>query len=628
MPDQIDHIAELEKRLYARDPDAVPQRKFGILRPLKTDVDSSWGEKTLPEDKTIRKTRVSPYKRLFIASFIFFLIGIAVAAFSIYRGAITLSSKNVELSVLGNSFVGGGEALPIQVDISNKNADDLVDATITLSYPRGAGTLPGEIERIKKELGTIPSGKTKTEAFSIVLYGEQGSSRDVTATLEYKLSGANATFVKEKQVSVMISTSPVSLTVDAPTASASGQPFTITVRTTFTGDTVLENTVARIEYPNGFTFLGSSIPPSVGTNTWDLRDMVQGTERVISIKGRLAGEEQDEKTFRVYVGQRTSETDARIAVAYNSLLHSVVIAQPFLNAFIEVGGESTDIVALSNGSSINGEVVWENNTPLSVTAPQFTLDLLSEDIDPDTIDARGGVYDSLTRSITWNAESDTALATLAPGDKGRLPFAFSLKNSSEAVKEVALALSIRGLLPDRDDREEVIANIDQKTIRFASKLQFASQGLYSTGVIKNTGPFPPKVDKETTYTIVWTMRPAENPLIKATATATLPVGVTWAGVVVPQSEPVTFNPETRTISWTIGGMPKATTIPQVKTVSFQVKAKPVKNQVGMELTLLGETVVQATDSIANVPVTTSRNVVTTKLATDPLYSPGKEKVIP
>jgi len=38
--------------------------------------------------------------------------------------------------------------------------------------------------------------------------------------------------------------------------------------------------------------------------------------------------------------------------------------------------------------------------------------------------------------------------------------------------------------------------------------------------------------------------------------------------------------------------------------------------------------VQATDSIANVPVTTSRNVVTTKLATDPLYSPGKEKVIP
>lgn len=628
MPEEIDHIAELEKRLYARDPDAVPKRKFGILRPLKNTVDSSWGQDDLPEDKTIRSTRVSPYKRLFIASFIFFLVGLAIALFSIYRGAITLSSKNVELLVLSNSFVGGGESLPIQIDISNKNSTDLTNATLTLSYPRGASTLPGEMERVKKEVGTIGTGKTKTESFSVVLYGEQGMSRDITATLEYKLAGSNAVFVKEKVVSIMINTSPVTLTVDAPTTSASGQPFTINIRTIFTGDATLDNTIARIEYPNGFSFLGATPEAVVGNNTWDLKDMVKGTERVISIRGKLTGEEQDEKTFRVYIGQRTSEADARIAVSYNSTLHSVVIAQPFLNASIAVGGENTDIVALPSGSGISGKVIWANNTPIDITRPSLTLEILSEDIDGETVVAPGGYYDALTRSIIWDMDTLPALATLVSGDKGELPFSFSLKSGALSSKEVNMSLSVKGVLPQRDFFEDAIANIDQKTIRFASRLQFSAQAIYSIGPIKNTGPFPPKVDKETSFTILWTMRPAENTLTNAVATAVLPVGVVWSGVVSPQSETVNYVPETRTVQWNIGGVGKATNSSQTRSVAFQVKVKPSKTQVDSDLVLLGETTISATDAVANVPLSITRTEVTDRLSTDPVYSPGKEKVLP
>lgn len=628
MPEEIDHIAELEKRLYARDPDSVPQRKYGILRPLKSRVDSSWGQDQLPEDKTIRRTRVSPYKRLFVGSLIFFLIGLGVALFSIYRGAVTLSSKNVELSLLGNSFVGGGESLPIQVDIANKNASDLTEAVLTLSYPRGASTLPGEMERIRKEIGVISSGKTKTESFSVVLYGEQGMSRDVTATLEYKLAGSNATFVKEKNVSVMINASPVTLTIDAPTASASGQPFTITIRTVFTGDTTLDNTITRIEYPNGFSFISASPEPSVGNNTWDVKDMVKGTERVISIKGKLTGEEQDEKAFRVYVGQRTSETDPRISVSYNSVLHSVVIAQPFLSALISVAGDANDVVALPNGSSISGNVSWINNTSLDITQPTFTLELLSELVDPASVNAPQGFYDPLSRSIVWDLESDPSIATLSPGSKGVFPFSFSLKPDAPSTKEVGLSLSVKGTFPQRDFFEDAIANIDQKIVRFASRLQFSSQALYSIGPIKNTGPFPLRADKETTFSILWTMRPVENALTKATATAVLPPGVVWAGVISPQSEAVTYAPETRTVVWNVGSLGKATSIPQARSVAFQVKVKPTKAQIDSDVILLGETKIDAVDTVANVPLSITRTEVTNRLSTDPVYSPGKEKVLP
>jgi hypothetical protein len=64
------------------------------------------------------------------------------------------------------------------------------------------------------------------------------------------------------------------------------------------------------------------------------------------------------------------------------------------------------------------------------------------------------------------------------------------------------------------------------------------------------------------------------------------------------------------------------------TVSFQVKVKPTKDQVGSALSLLGQTLVTATDAVANVPISVSRPAVSTQLLTDPDYTPGKEKVVP
>lgn len=630
MSDKIDHIASLQRRLYARDPENVPKQKFGILRPLKDKVDSAWGEKELADAKGGKRTNVSGYKRLFVVSLIFFVGALGVALFSVYRGAITLSSKNVELGVLGNSFIAGGEALPVQVDITNKNSSDLVDAELTLSYPKGSvdGT-GGEIERIKKSLGVIGSGKTKTEAFSVVLYGEQGTSKTLTATFEYHLKGSNATFVKEKTFSVMISSSPVSLTVDAPRSITSNQPFIMNIRTVFTGDTLLDNAIVRVEYPNGYIFQSAIPTASSGNNTWDLGDLVKGTERTISIKGKLIGEQQDEKSFRIYVGSRVSESDPRIGVSYNSALHSVVISEPFISGQITVAGQSGDVIALPNGAPISGVIDWKNNAPIAVTDPQFVLSVSGDNVDTDSIAAAGGYYDKLEKTITWNNQTMLSLGRIEPGASGKFPFSFKTKApASGMAADIALSLSVKGTYPDRDFFQDSVSGIDQKIIRFASKLQFAAQALYSIGPIRNTGPFPSRADQETTYTVQWFMRPVENPLTGAVVTSTLPLGVVWTGAISPQSESISYSPETRVVTWNIGPIPKATSTPLVRTVSFQVKVKPLKSQVDSRLYLLGETKVEALDSVANVPLSFTRPELTNELSADPIYSVGKEKVLP
>lgn len=628
MANEIDHIAELQKRLYARDPESLPKRKFGILRPLKQSVISKWGQTELEKDISLRAPNVSGYKRFFIFSVTFFLIALGALAFSVYRGALTLSSKNVDLTILGSSFVAGGEELPIQIEIVNKNSSDLLEVTLTLDYPKGATDVAGsDVVRKEKVLGTIAGGKTKSEEFSVILYGEQSTTRVITARLNYTLAGSTSIFQKEKTFSVLISSSPLALSLDAPVVIASNQPFTMTMRNLFSGDTLLSNVIARIEYPNGFVFGSATPEPIAGNNVWALGDLQKGAEQVISIRGKLIGEEGDEKAFRVYLGTPESSTDNRIAVTYNSTLHTLKLAQPFIASEIFINGTAADVAAVPIGTPVNGTVNWTNNSGTRITTPVFTLALSGEGIDVGSVKADSGYYDPLSRIITWNSQSNTILGTIEPGQTGQLAFSFATI-AARAIADATLSLSVKGAFPDRGYSEQSIVNIDETTIRYASHLQFSSQAYYSVGPIKNTGPFPPKVAQDTTYTITWSARPSENALSSYKASAVLPASVVWSGTVSPQGEPIVYNPETRTILWDVGVLPRATNIPQSRTVSFQVKVKPTTEQIGVELPLLEVTQITANDTIANVPVTLIKPALTTRLSSDPAYSAGKEKVLP
>ncbi|MDB5189012.1 MAG: hypothetical protein JWM92_610 [Candidatus Nomurabacteria bacterium] len=627
MPDEIDHIAELEKRLYARDPENVPKRTFGILRPVRQNVTSTWGETTIPNDKKNHAGTVTGYRRFFIFSFIFFLIALGGAAFSFYRGALTLSSKNVDVSILGNAFVAAGSTLPLQVEIANSNSAGLLNAKVAIDYPKGA-TDPNGNDTVHTEqvIGTIAAGQTKSQDFSIMLYGQQGTTQTITATLSYSLQNSSAVFQKQTTFAVTISSSPLALTVTGPDSIAANQPFELTINNAFTGDTPLSNAITRVEYPSGFVFASATPAPTGGNNVWALGDLENGTNRTITIKGKLAGQENEQKSFRVYVGTPVSATDTTIATVYNSALHTFTLAQPFIAAQLNLNGQSTDVAAIPVGDAITGNVSWSNTSALTITNPTFTVSLAGTSVDTGTVTATNGYYDPTSNTMTWTADSNPALASLAPGQTGQLAFSFSPKKAD--TSDIGVHLSVQGTFPDNNNAQQSISDIDVKTIRFSGHLQFASQAFYSVGPIKNTGPFPPKAGQTTSYTVTWTARPSENSLTNVTASAVLPLGVTWAGVISPQSEPVNYSPDTRTVTWNVGVLPKATSVPQIKTVSFQLTTKPTASQIGQSLPLLGETTIVGTDTVVNAPLTITRSPLTTSLDSDPVYSAGKERVVP
>jgi hypothetical protein len=623
---EIDHIAELEKRLYARDPENVPKRTFGILRPERENVTSMWGQTTVPKEKIVHKNTVSGYRRFFLFSLIFFLLALGVAAYSIYRGALTLSSKNVNVSILGNSFVAAGNALPVQVEVANSNSASLLDAKLAVDYPKGIADDTGvDTVHAEQDLGTILAGQTKSQDFSVVLYGQEGTSQTVTATLSYELKDSSAVFQKVDTFSVMISSSPLAMTVDGPTAIAANQPFELTINNTFTSNTPLSNVITRVDYPDGFIFASAVPAPTGGNNVWSLGDLESGTTRAITIQGKLIGQENEQKSFRVYVGTPVSASDTTIATTYNSALHTVTLSEPFVSAQMTINSQNTDVDAVPVGDPVDGIVSWTNNSAETITNPTFTIVLDGTSIDTSTVTATNGYYDAPSNTITWNADSDPDLASLAPGQTGELDFSFtpSLTDTTDATAD----LSVQGTLPAENNQQQSITDIDIKTIRYSAHLQFASQAFYSVGPIKNTGPFPPTAGKTTSYTITWTAHPSENPLTDIVASAVLPPGINWTGVISPQSAAVVYDPSSRTVTWNAGVLASASPTAVDSTVSFQVSSEPTVDQVGQTLSLLGETTVAATDATANVPLTVTRPALSTALSSDPVYSQGEERVV-
>jgi hypothetical protein len=623
---EIDHIAELEKRLYARDPENVPKRTFGILRPERDNVTSMWGQTTVPKEKAVHKSSVTGYRRFFLFSLFFFLVALGVAGYSIYRGSLTLSSKNVAVSILGNSFVAAGATLPVQVEVANSNSASLLDTKLSLDYPKGAADDTGTATvHLEQDVGTIGAGQTKGQNFSIILYGQQGTSQTVTATLSYQLKNSSAVFQKVDTFSVMISSSPLSMTIDGPTSVAANQPFEFSINNTFNSDTPLSNVITRVDYPQGFVFASATPTPTGGSNVWSMGDLESGTTRSITIRGKLIGQENEQKSFRVYVGTPVSTTDTTIATTYNSGLHTVTLSQPFIAAQMNIAGQTTDVAAVPVGDKVNGIVTWMNNSAETISNPVFSIVLNGTSVNTKSVTATNGYYDASSNTITWNSDSDPEIATLAPGQSGQLIFSFT--PTSGDTSDASAHLSVQGVLPSANNQQQSVTDIDVKTIRYSAHIQFASQAFYSVGPIKNTGVFPPKAGTATTYTVTWTARPSENALTNIVASAVLPPGITWTGVLSPQSAAITYDPASRSITWNAGVLAKASPTTLPATVSFQISSKPTKEQVGQALQLLGETTVVATDTIATVPLKVTRPALTTALSSDPAYSQGKERVV-
>ena len=240
--------------------------------------------------------------------------------------------------------------------------------------------------------------------------------------------------------------------------------------------------------------------------------------------------------------------------------------------------------------------------------------------------SNGGFYSSVDNTITWDKSSNKNLSVIEPGEKGSVSFTFKslplVKNDTDIFKnpQISIDVSASGKrISDTNVPEEVTTSIGKK-IKVESDLAVVPRIVYFTGPFKNTGELPPVADKQTTYTVVWTVTNSSNNVSGAVARTTLPTYVKWLGVVNPAGEDISFNEAGGEVVWNIGDVERGVGVTSsAREVAFKIGFLPSVSQVGKVPTLTSKTTLTGTDSFTGTVIRDIKDSLSTRLSTDPYF---------
>lgn len=640
MNDNESRVDKLNESLYSRTQyDDPVDNRVEMSRSESAEVGEGWkSDKSL--DEMLQSERRMPehntfMKKLFMLAIIFFVVAVGVSGYIFLGGANFVSSKNVDITVLGPASIRAGGVLTLDVIVSNKNNADLEVTNLSIQYPQGTRDpkdTTQSLSYLRENLGEIEAGKEITRNTEAIIYGEKGEIKEIKVSLDYKVKGSNATFYKEKRYEIAIGETPVSMTIEQPNSVTSGEAYTTTVSLSANSTETVKNVMVRAEYPYGFQVLDSDPKAVTDNNTWLVGDIAPGVKKTITLRGKLVGENEEERTFRFYLGIADPGNDQRtFKTNIASLSETVSISRPSVGLSVELNGENVSVYTAPAREEIEGGIAFQNNLPDKIINPVITLKLTGA-VDKFSVQSRqGGFYDSRSDSIIWElVNSSTEEAELFPGDTGEVFFLFnSLAPQAGGSKsqEINLEANFTGTLIS-DGKQVPISVTEVKTVKIASQVTLSARSLYSKGPFANKGPIPPKVEQETTYTVVFSLGNTQNDIEDGRLTAVLGQNVKWLGKTSPSGETISYNENTNTITWNVGELKSGTgfSTPSREAV-VQVSFTPSISQVGTAPTLVGNISFTGTDTFVDRSVTINAPTVTTRITQDPRFIQGDEVVV-
>ncbi len=636
-----DSLEALQENLYSRRGDfSATKKSEARFKKHDISVPKGWGaeavenrRRSFVEDTT---NHISFLKKLFIASVTFFLISLAVAGYTFFGGGNVVSSKNVDINVIGPVSVAGGEILPLEIRVTNQNNADLETADLIIDYPEGTRqaedtTVP--LRRYREVLGTIVKGGSATKKIQAVLFGQEGDVKDLKISVEYRVKGSNAIFPKEKNYSVAISSAPVTMTVASVKEVNANQEAEFTVEVVSNASSVIQKLALSAEYPFGFTFKSSTPSPSWSNSFWQLGDLKPGVKRSVKVRGTIAGQDNEDRTFRFSVGTESPTNDNSIGTNFLTATQKIAIRKPFIGAALVLNGDAGDIYIARPGKNIRADLILENNLGVKITDMRVSVKITGAVFDPASVSLSNGFYRSSDNTVLWDQTLKPELAVFNPD--GAMTLSFSLSTLPEEVVRsikspgMNLAVTVTGKRQNEAGLSQEISSTISRDVRIPSSLGLSTRSLYFSGPFTNTGPIPPKVDADTSYTIVWSLTNGSDDLADVKVTATLPSYVKWLDVSAPATEKISYNPVGGQVLWDIGDLKAGTGFSgSPREVSFQVSLAPSLSQVRTSPVLVTEATATGDDNFAGQTVTASaREPLTTELLTDISFKPGQGTVI-
>jgi len=644
-------LNRLERKLYSRNaPNIIDKGRSDLNSSINKEdeiieeggVKENWQDtKTSSFDELAAKVANMTHKKhnfvkkIFVLSVIFFVVAAGVAAFVFLGGINSISTRNVDIKVVGPLSVGSGQEVSLDINIINNNNVDLNSASLLVEYPTGsrsAADLTKELTQERYTLDKIKSGENFNQNIKVAFFGEKGGLKQLKISLEYRVENSSALFYKEKVHEIIISSAPVIITPTYPKEVNSGQDISFNIEVASNSNDKVGNFLVSVEYPFGFVFKAASPGASYGNNIWRFSELNSGEKKTISINGNIIGQDNEERVFKINTGTASVDDERTIAIPFSQLTESILIKKPFIGLDVFVGGEEGNFAA-QGGSQVNTRFILRNNLSSRLFNVSTEVSFTGGAFSPLGVSAGNqGFFQSANNTILWDKRSVPEFYDMGPGSEKELSFGLSpllYANVAKGVRpEINITIkSVGERILESGSVEQVTATETRKII-LASDVSLLSKTTRSLGNLENSGPIPPKAGTPTTYTIVWEISNSFNQLSNVEVRATLPSYVKWTNLKSPQNEIFSFNQVTNEVVWNVGSvLPNTGFGSSPKQIYFQFEFLPSLSQVGQNPVLLGEATLSGTDKVTGLKIETKARAVTTSFSGDSEFKTGDDKVV-
>jgi len=638
----------LKRDLYARDESPEMVRRTIALGDVPARKGEKYGagvEESSPTQLVdVLQKRTAHRRKLIIRALmiagLLAVFGLAVWGTLAYRDAHQLRSDHLGIVLNAPSEFTSGEKIIFKAQIHNKSLEGWQRVEALFEVPPGfrflESSLPAEREGGKylMALPDLGAGKTAEASVTGVLIGQQNSN--ALSQVEITVSPDNDPKSRYKNVAsatTVIRAVPIDMTIEASSSAISGERLLGVIHIRNISQVPQEGLFLKLDVPPGMDLATQDAEFSTGFSAldgmWDLptlKPLDEITRKVVFFVDGSAGERRSLSLLAGIIEGDQHYTQREVT-------HVVTVTASEL-AVVQTFNETPGDQIVSSGQRLKAKVTYQNTGSVGLKSAVVTAKFEGSGLDPASLVLKSGAYNPTTKTITWTSATVPELAVVAPNQTGEIMYEFSLlpatsfpvvddKGNNNVLTVVASIDSPDVKTPLGQEKRIVSERVN---LEVASDLTLDAVAFYDDGRlgITSTGPVPPKVGEQTTYTLRFRLGSTLNDVGDVRLTAVLPDGVAYTDKTYMTGGQVDYNERTGEVIWNIpllAALTGRTSPPQE--LHVQVAVTPGENTLTSVLELLRSVRVEGTDEFVNQLVSKE---ITERLPTTDTAVPGKGKV--
>lgn len=608
LPNKKSRIEDVKRRLYSKYEDQEFNQRAD-LRDKKYEQPGDWDDNSENQSEDFfqePKKKFNLFSVFLSIAILFFITASAYAGFNYYKNKqVNQSGSDVDIKIIGPVSVGGGEELSLDVIVQNNNFISMETVDFIVNYPQGTKSsqdLSLDQTRTKERIEDIGPGEILRKNVTSTLFGEEADLKQIEVVLEYRIEGSSAIFEKKKTFEIALNASPIRLTVEGLDQVSSGQTVKLKYNIESNTSQELKNVLVSVNYPFGFNLENSTTEPSFNDNIWLFENISPGDKKTVEITGTIQGQNNEDRGFRFETGLASPDNLQRLDAVFSSVFHNIVVKEAFLALSLELNNTQNTTVIADGDDTISGHLIFRNNTRNAINDVQLELELNGNIIIEETVSGDGAFYRSSDNILIWSKENNFSLEKVEPDKEFKLAFRFDTKdlesgNYVEKNPEIRINAKVSANRVSEANVEEAIFTDTFRNIKIGTEVPIVVYTNYAVGPFQNTGPIPPVVEENTTYTGHLEISNSSNRLENIQISGNIPSYVAWKNRYAPNSEKVTFDSGNRKFAWEIDSLEPGTGYSlDSKKLDFQLELFPSISQKGKIVELVTDLKLNALDT--------------------------------